>query len=84
MKQIFLEVNIFLLLCALSVLPAKAYEGVEYVGNTAFYYNNVDGGVEITYGSMPFNGYNGTIEIPAELAGKKVVAIGYNAFASCI
>lgn len=73
-----------MLLCALSVLPAKAYEGVEYVGNTAFYYNNVDGGVEITYGSMPFNGYNGTIEIPAELAGKKVVAIGYNAFASCI
>ena len=80
MKQVFLEVNIFLLLCALSVLPAKAYEGVETVGTTTFYYNNVDGGVEITYRSMP-NSYYGEIEIPAELAGKKVVAIGYNAFA---
>ena len=70
------------MLCALSVLPAKAYEGVEYVGNTAFYYNNVDGGVEITNNSNAIiNHYSGTIEIPAELAGKKVVAIGYNAFA---
>ncbi len=38
--------------------------------------------MEITYNSNTFiNHYSGTIEIPAELAGKKVVAIGYNAFA---
>ncbi|MDY4882432.1 MAG: leucine-rich repeat domain-containing protein, partial [Muribaculaceae bacterium] len=82
MKQFFLEVNIFLLLCALSVLPSKAHQGAEVVGNTIFYYNNVDGGVEITYNSNTFISlYSGTIEIPAELDGKKVVAIGYNAFA---
>lgn len=82
MKQFFLEVNIFLLLCALSVLPAKAHEGSVPVGNTTFYYNNVDGGVEITYSSNAFISlYSGEIEIPAELKGKKVVAIGYNAFA---
>ena len=38
--------------------------------------------MEITYNSNAFNNsYSGEIEIPAELAGKKVVAIGYNAFA---
>ena len=84
MKQFFLEVNIFLLLCALSVLPAKAHQGAEDVGSTIFFYNYVDGGVEITYNSNTFNNlYSGTIEIPAKLAGKKVVAIGYNAFAGC-
>lgn len=40
--------------------------------------------MEITNNSNPIvNLYSGEIEIPAELAGKKVVAIGYNAFASC-
>ena len=34
MKQFFLEVNNFLLLCALSVLPAKAHQGAVNVGNT--------------------------------------------------
>ena len=66
MKQFFLEVNIFLLLCALSVLPAKAHQDAEVVGNTIFYYNYVDGGVEITYNSNTFNNlYSVTIEIPA-------------------
>lgn len=70
------------MLCALSVLPAKAHQDAEVVGNTTFYYNYVDGGVEITYNSNTFNNsYSGEIEIPAELEGKKVVAIGYNAFA---
>lgn len=70
------------MLCALSVLPAKAHQGAEDVGSTIFYYNNVDGGVEITYNSNTFvNLYSGIIEIPAEIKGKKVVAIGYNAFA---
>ncbi|MDY2930574.1 MAG: leucine-rich repeat protein, partial [Muribaculaceae bacterium] len=71
------------MLCALSVLPAKAYEGIAYYGGTTFFYNNVDGGVEITNNPGLTFSYNGEIEIPAELAGKKVVAIGYNAFASC-
>ena len=53
-----------MLLCALSVLPAKAYEGVEYVGNTAFYYNNVDGGVEIT------NNSNAIINLCADIKAK--------------
>lgn len=71
-----------MLLCALSVLPAKAHQGAVNVGNTTFYYNNVDGGVEITYNSNTYISlYSGEIEIPAELEGKKVVAIGYNAFA---
>lgn len=69
------------MLCALSVLPAKAYEGIAYVGDTPIFYNNVDGGVEITYNPGAPYSYSGTIEIPAELEGKKVVAIGYNAFA---
>ena len=81
MKQFFLEVNIFLLLCALSVLPAKAASGAEFVNNTTFYYNDVEGGVEIINTPWNMPEYSGAIDIPAELGGKKVVAIGYNAFA---
>ncbi|MGN0210943.1 MAG: leucine-rich repeat protein [Muribaculaceae bacterium] len=66
----------------LGVLPTKAYEGVYWVNNQAFYYNIVEGGVEITYNSNTVNSYTGAIDIPAELDGKKVVAIGYRAFAS--
>ena len=38
--------------------------------------------MEITYNSNTVNSYTGAIDIPAELDGKKVVAIGYRAFAS--
>lgn len=70
------------MLCALSVLPAKAASGAEFVNNTTFYYNDVEGGVEIINTPWNMPEYSGAIDIPAELGGKKVVAIGYRAFES--
>ena len=81
--KLFSKFNILALLCCvLSILPTKAASGAAYVDGVTFYYNEVDGGVEIEATPWDVPSYSGDINIPAELDGKKVVAIGYRAFQS--
>ncbi len=81
--KLFSKFNILALLCCvLSALPTKAASGAAYVNGVTFYYNEVEGGVEIAATPWDVPSYSGNINIPAELDGKKVVAIGYRAFES--
>ncbi len=83
MKRFFLNIKILALaLCASCAISSRAASGAEYVDGVTFYYNEVEGGVEIESTPWDMPDYTGDIVIPEELGGKKVVAIGYRAFQS--